>query len=305
MRNQILLLTIPFALAATGCKKSSGDDADAGPKLIFTFKFDSTQARLNNIGQPSTVASGHAAQSPVMNSMSAHYIELAPQALTPLQGGAVIYRADETTTGGSNAIDFSKATLAGNGEKFFSIPLKEVKPGTYEWLRVSIAYQNADVKYRVDTTISGITIKQDFTGTFAGFIGFNTYITSFKIKNQSIAVNGNKKQGFWGFETVLSAGGYTFPYSTSGQSPEGSTTVVNPIASTSPIPPGSCVVTGAFSPGKLVITGNETANIVVEVSFSTNKSFEWEEVVADNKWEPGKDEKVVDMGIRGMLPTIK
>jgi hypothetical protein len=39
---------------------------------------------------------------------------------------------------------------------------------------------------------------------------------------------------------------------------------------------------------------------VVEISLSTNKSFEWIEVVSDGKWAPTKGEEVVDMGIRGM-----
>jgi hypothetical protein len=34
------------------------------PKLIIKFKFDSTQVRLGNLGQPVTVPSGNAAQSP-------------------------------------------------------------------------------------------------------------------------------------------------------------------------------------------------------------------------------------------------
>ena len=65
------------------------------------------------------------------------------------------------------------------------------------------------------------------------------------------------------------------------------------------------MVTAAFAPSKLKITGKETEDIVVQVSLSTNKSFEWKEVVADGKWEPAKGEQVVDMGIRGMIPTIK
>ena len=65
------------------------------------------------------------------------------------------------------------------------------------------------------------------------------------------------------------------------------------------------MVTAAFTPGKLKINGNESSDIVIEVSLSTNKSFEWNEVVADGRWEPGKGESVVDMGIRGMIPKIK
>ena len=96
-----------------------------------------------------------------------------------------------------------------------------------------------------------------------------------------------------------------YPYTTSGQAPDGATTVVNPLFASSPIPQGSCVVTAAFAPGKLKITGTETTDIVVQVSLSTNKSFEWTEVVSDGRWEPARGEQVVDMGIRGMIPTIK
>jgi hypothetical protein len=237
--------------------------------------------------------------------MSAHYIELTPTAFTALGSGAVLYRAPETTLGGSNAIDFEKSSLAGDNETFYSMPLKNVAPGTYEWVRVSLAYQNFNVKFYVDTTISGITVKQQFPGTAAGFIGFNTYIKTLKIKDQSIVVNANKKQGFWGFETAITYLGTTYPYTTSGQAAEGATTVVNPLFATSPIPQGSCVVTSKFAPEKLTITGKETKDVVVEISLSTNKSFEWEEVKEDGLWEPAKGEKVVDMGIRGMLSVIK
>jgi len=299
-RNLVFIL---LAITVVSCKKEKNNGASGN--LVFKFKFDSTQARLNNIGQPSTIPSGNAAQSPVFNSMSVHYIELTATALVPLGQGAVLYRAPETTTGGSTAIDYEKSTFAGNNETFFAIPLKDVPAGNYEWIRVSLAYQNADVKFKVDTTVLGITINQDFVGTLAGFIGFNTYLKTFKVKNQSLVVNGNRKQGYWGFETVLSGGGFTYPFITSGQAPEGATTVVNPIFSTSPIPQGSCVVTGAFVPGKLTVTGNESGDIIIEVSFSTNKSFEWQDVVPDGRWEPSKGEQVVDMGIRGMIPTVK
>jgi hypothetical protein len=300
-RTALCLFAAFAAIAFTSCKKSSTTEA----RLIFKFKFDSTQQRLNNVGQPSTMAAGHAGQSPVFNKMSAHYIELAPSAITSLGAGAVLYKAPETTTGGNKAIDFEQSTSAGNNEVFYSTPIKNITPGEYEWLRISLAYQNYDIKYYIDTVISGITIRQEFTGTVASFIGYNTYIKNYTIRNQSLTVNSNKKQGYWGFETVMNFAGIIYPYSTSGQAPDGATTVVNPLFATSPIPAGSCVVTAAFAPGKLIITGNETKDMVIEVSLTVNKSFEWTEVVADGKWEPGKGENVVDMGIRGMIPRIK
>lgn len=300
----VLLLTVIVSLFS--CKKNDG--IDKSPRLVLKFKFDSTQVRLNNIGQPQAVAAGNAAQSPVFNRMSAHYIELAPSATTALGSGNVLYYAAETLEGGAKAIDFDKSFFAGDNQLFYSAPLKDITPGEYEWLRVSLAYQNFDVKFYVDTVVNTaagpVTIKQIFPGTAAGFIGYNTYIRSLLIKTQSLQVNANKLQGFWAFETTVNYGGVSYPFTSSGQSPAGSTTVPNPIFATSPIPAGSCVVTAAFAPGKLRITGNETSDIVVEVSLSTNKSFEWKEVVNDGRWEPAKGENVVDMGIRGMIPKI-
>jgi hypothetical protein len=67
------------------------------------------------------------------------------------------------------------------------------------------------------------------------------------------------------------------------------------------------VVTGQFvnnglANSPLVITGSESADIVITVSLSTNKSFEWHEVAADNRYQPDIGEYVVDMGIRGLVP---
>ena len=113
---------------------------------------------------------------------------------------------------------------------------------------------------------------------------------------------GNHAQGYWGFYTKI----FGVDYWADGQAP--ATTVVNPNPS-SPIPAGSCLVTGEFvtaaSPtvgAPLVITGTETSDIIITVSLSTNKSFEWNEVTFDGYFQPEVGEKPVDMGIRGMIP---
>lgn len=303
---------IALCICAASCTKTDNGEVTEA-KLIFRYRFDSTQERLNTTGQPASLPDGNAAQSPVFNSMNTHYIELSPNASTPLGKGVILHKAPETDAGGEAAIDFERSVSARNNEVFYAMPLKDIAPGEYEWLRISLAFQNYTVQYHVDTTITiatdttsnTITIDQDLAGTIASFIGYNTYLKSYLIKTQSLTVDGNRKQGYWGFETTLSGEGFNEMYTTSGQSPEGGTTVVNPIFDTSPVPAGSCVVTATFIPGKLVITGKETENIIVEVSLSTNKSFEWKEVVNNGKWDPLKGEPVVDMGIRGMIPTIK
>lgn len=260
------------------------------PQLIVKFKFDPTQVRLNNLGQPSTVPVGNAAQSPVFNSISSHYLEFAPTATTALGGGTILYRAAETTAGGTNAIDFNRAKIVGEGEAFLSIPLRNIAAGSYEWVRCSLSYQN----YKINVLSAGT----DYVGTLTSFVGFNNYITTHNIGAYAFPVNGNRSQGYWAF------GLEGFNYSTSGQAPAGATTVPNPLAATSPIPAGSCVVTGQFA-NALVITGTETQDVVVTLSLSINNSFEWQEVNADGKYEPAAGENVVDMGLRGLIPSYQ
>jgi PKD repeat protein len=268
-------------------------------KVIFKFKFDSTQVRLNNLGQVSTIPAGHAALSPKFHAMAAHYIELAPTMFTALGSGSVLYHGVETTVGGTDAIDFDLLTKAAEGETFFSIPIANINPGTYQYLRVSLAYQNYDVPFKYVYT--GFPPFY-FTGRIASFLGFNSYIRNYTINTQTVTLNSNKKQGYWGFELPAQA-----PYIPTAQTQQGDapgTTVVNPIASTSPIPIGSCVVTSNFST-PLQITGNETQDIIIMVSLSTNKSFEWIDTNPDGKFEPAAGEIVVDMGVRGMVPIVQ
>lgn len=302
--KKIILFSLAVALLSLSCKKKDNtseedEHAHTEPKLIFKFKFDSTQVRLDNLGNVSTIPANHRAQSPKFNKMSAHYIELAPGDLTAVGAGKVLYHAPETNAGGSTAIDFNQSVRVGDGQEFFSIPLKNISAGTYKWLRVSLAYQNYDIVYK-DTVLPGNDLG---TGTVASFVGYNTYIGNYTIKSQSLTVNGNRLQGYWGFETNVFGTYYTI----SGQAPPGATTVVNPNFANSPIPAGSCLVTGQFvnssgSNSPLTITGSEQHDIIVTVSLSTNKSFEWKENNNDNYYQPTAGDTVVDMGLRGMIP---
>ncbi len=280
-----------------------------GPRLIFKFKFDSTQIRLNNLGQPSTLASGHGAYSPLFNKMAAHYIELASGDFTALGAGQVLYHATETTKGGSTAIQFGKSVVVRENVIFYSIPLSQLPAATYKWLRLSLSYQNYDIPYKANA-LPGNHIGN---GTIASFLGFKTYVEKYKIKTQDFApsssVGGptsNHAQGYWGFETTIPGYGI---YTLDGQSPSGATTVVNPNPN-SPIPAGSCVVTAQFTNSSgtnqvLTITGTETQDIIVTVSLSTNKSFEWTEITADGYYQPEVGETPVDMGVRGMIPKVQ
>ncbi len=324
-----LTLTIGVVLAFNSCKKPQEDTPatttppissstctpansftpGTGPNLIFKFKFDSTQQRLNNIGGNAPIGTGNAAQNPRNFTISQHYIELAGD-FDPVGHGQVLYvgpttHAGSTTTDTSAAIDYCASTVTGDGVVFFAKKLSTITPGTYKWLRVSLAEQNYNITYK-SQQIPG---NQLGTGTLASFIGYKTYITGYKINGHDHAPGsaaggpGNHLQGYWGFETnVLGTN-----YFADGQCPAGATTVPNPNFTNSPIPAGSCLVTGQFvdlsqTNSPLVITGSETQDIIITVSLSINHSFEWHETVADGYYQPLRGDYVVDMGVRGMIP---
>lgn len=289
LAKHIMLVSVVGILFSCS-KDDKTQDQVTEPRLIVKIAVDSTQVRLGNTGQPATVGAGNAAQNPIVNGISGHYLELAQGPYTALGAGEVIYHAPETTKGGDNAIDFEQSKIVKPGDVFLEIPLSKITPDTYEWVRLSLSYQNGDVEFRYGGNL--------YTGTLASFVGFNTYIESYTLKNKSVEVKGNRAQGYWGFETIANV--------STGQAPAGATTVPNPLFNTSPIPQGSCVVTGEFA-SPLVITGNEKEDVVIVMSLSVNKSFEWEDKNGNGFWDvdPGADENVVDMGLRGLIPIIE
>ena len=293
MKKTLLFLAAFSVLIA--CKKE--ELPEIPPKLKFEVEFDETLPRLGNFGEPVDVAPGNAAQHPNMREISMHYIEFAKDSLTPLTTGDIVYMGPETAIGGENAVDFNQAKIASEGETFLSVDLSSLAPGTYEWIRVSFTYQKYDIAFRYNDP--PYIDNMDFTGTLASFVGFNTYITSHLVNDSTITVNDDKLQGYWAFETSGEVGGYSFGSVTRGDG--AGVTVVNPIAESSPVPPGSCVVTGKFAE-PLVITGNETEDVNIVLAISINNSFEWEEVNVDGKFEPAAGETVVDMGLRGLHP---
>ena len=287
MKTFNILVLLVFGLVLSCSEDKNDSPQPNNPNLIIKLKFDPNQERLGNLGQPVSVAAGNAAQSPSISKMSANYIEFAPSATTLLGEGEIIFEGDETTAGGGQAINFQNAVFAGDNETFLTIPLNDVSEGNYDWVRVSLAYQEGVINLLVNG--------QEINGTLASFVGYNSYITSFDLSGSTINVNDNKTQGFWAFKAL----GFT----TQGQAPEGATTVPNPLFDSSPIPQGSCVVTGEFENG-LSISGDETQDITVTLSFSINDSFEWTEINADGRYEPEVGEQVVDMGLRGLIPSV-
>ena len=283
-----LFSLIVLIILITACSDESATENNTAPNLIIKLNFDPNQQRLDNLGQPAIIPPGNAAQTPYIQKMSANYIEFAQDMFTQLGAGEVVYVGSETNAGGAQAIDFQQAILAGQGDTFLTVPLNQVNAGTYEWVRVSLSYQEGNIDFLAQDG-------NEYTGTLASFVGYNNYITAFDLNGSTISVNDDKLQGFWAFEAL--------GFSSQGQAPPGATTVPNPLFATSPVPQGSCIVTGEFANG-FTITGNETQDLIVTLSFSINNSFEWTEINTDGKYEPGAGEQVVDMGLRGVVPLV-
>ncbi len=302
----LLSVTALFFIACDKAKVHPKEEA----QVVFKLKLDPTQVRLNGLAQPDPLPAGHAGLDPVYNGFSAHKIELVPHAFTPVNGGAMVYKGEETNMGGSNAINFSEAVISNDGETMVRVPVSEIAAGTYQHIRVSVSYQNYDITYNINNVPLGngqtIDLRQQ-KGTIASFLGFNNYITQVQPKDQSKTINANKLQGYWAFETSLAPTFAAFNDIYTGEA--AATTVVNPLSATTPTPPGSCLVVGSFDGNGLVITGDETEDMEVELSFSTNKSFEWQDDNGNGEWDIDVSnntlEPVVDMGLRGLKPTIK
>jgi hypothetical protein len=277
------------------------------PLVYFRVKFDPLQERLNANGMPAGVTPGRAAQTPSLNAIGIQQIELTTNSSTAVGKGVVLFSTPTTIAGGETAIDFGQVKLAKDGELFFSIPMSKLGIGRYEWVRVAVAYQNFDVLFNMlNVPFAGSF--NDERGTMATFLGNNNYITQYRVSTKDDVVNGNRKQGYWFFESKLSSAYSSNDRVYNGQAPDGGTTMVNPIYQTSPLPSGACFVTGRFDT-PLSITGKEAQDVTVTLSFSTNRSFEWEESIARNgKWDADRQaaltapiiERVMDTGLRGL-----
>lgn len=302
-----------FALIGLSLVSCSDDDGNApftpeGPQLNITFIMDSNAERLDNLGNPAPLPMGNAGQDPDFEILGLHFIGLYQDQFTPYDDGVTLFTSPTTEAGGSTAIDFEQELFLTPSQNQISIPLSFVTPGTYEYFRSSIGYQ----KYRVTYNLSGasndpdwpdgISDDVDVDATIASFLGFNTFIRNYTLDSQFVVVNANKLQGYFGLESSGTVAGFNFNEVTEGDAPQ--TTVPNPIDATSPVPEGSCVVTGQF-PTALVIPENPTEDINIQIVISTNQSFEWEDTNGNGKYEPLLGEQVVDMGTRGVFPSIQ
>lgn len=302
---KIVFFTL-ISFSFLSCSKDD-DKITTPPQLNISFIMDSSAARLDNLGNPIEIPTGNAAQNPDFEILGLHFIGLYKDKFTPYKNGATVFSSPTTKEGGIAAIDFEKELLLTKTNNKLSIPLTNIASGTYEYFRSSIGFQKYNINYNLKGAStdpnwpSGVNDDIDITGTLASFLGYNTYIKNYTLVNKKVNLNTNKAQGYFGLESNGKIAGQSFNNLNEGNAPQ--TTVPNPINDTSPVPDGSCVVTGKF-PVTLTIPENPTNDINIQVIISINKSFEWKDDNGNNKFEPLAGEKVVDMGTRGVFPSV-
>lgn len=266
----------------------TGESGDDGPALVLLVDVDETLPRLDNAGQPVTeLPAGHAAQNPRFRTIAASHGELVPNAVTPLGQGTELFDSPER----EGAHDFDAVPKAAPGETLIRIPIADITPGSYAYLRMAVAFQRYEVEGHAE--FMGIDVAADID--IASFLDDQLYISAYEIGDTTVELNEVKSQGYFGAWSQYTG-------VTTGQVPTGATTVPNPLDATSPIPVESCVVTGIFET-PFVITGDESEDITLHVTMSTNQSFEWTDTNQDGLWQP-LDESVADMGLRGMTLAV-
>ncbi len=304
-RNHVLIWIVGF-FSFTSC--SQDDNTNPGEAMLhISFIMDTNADRLDNFGEPIAIPPENAGQNPDFDILGLHFIGLYPNKFTAYDQGVTVFSSPTTEAGGIAAIDYSKELFLTQTDNSLHIPLKNITPGTYEYFRSSIGFQKYKIEYNLKGASSspnwpdGISDDIDVVGTLASFLGYNTYIADYTLESETVEVHANKQQGYFGLETQGEVSGYSFTDITEGDAPQ--TTVPNPIDATSPVPQGSCVVTGKF-PTALTIPQNATEDITIQVVLSINKSFEWKDENENGKYEPLLGEQVVDMGTRGVFPTV-
>ncbi|WP_422859185.1 hypothetical protein ACOKFD_18050 [Flagellimonas sp. S174] len=311
-RRGFIFLTLASSIwfsCSSDLENNTDDAMDSSNFMLnITFIMDTNADRLDNLGNPVDIPEGNAAQNPDFEVLGLHFIGLYPNKFTPFENGATVFSSPTTDQGGTSAIDFEHELFLTESDNTISIPLNSIASGTYEYFRSSIGFQQYKITYNLsgisnldNSWPTGINDDIDVSGTVASFLGFNTFIDSYMIEKQTVTVNGNKLQGYFGLETTGDIQGFPFNYLSEEDAPE--TTVPNPISDTSPVPEGSCVVTGIFlSP--LIIPESPKEDVNIQMVISINNSFEWKDPNGNGKYEPLLGEQVVDMGTRGVFPTI-
>ncbi len=270
------------------CKWGRVARCSSPPCLNLCYWFEHDGARLGSTGAASEISAGFAGQPPSSITIYPRYYELGPNANTALGSGQVLYEA-ATHNGqpvtGTGATILNNLTGATHEEIAFSYSLASIPANTYQYLRVGVAYYEARVNLRHNTGLKNL----DMSGVIGAFTGTRVQATDISLNGTSVALNTNVAQGFWVYkgDSLAKVDGTA-----------NTVTAVNPIASTSAVPAGSDVITGAFTQPLVVSTHN--ADVTIIVLLSTNRSFEWVESTTDGYWQGSVGETVQDFAFRGL-----
>ena len=300
-----LPLTVVLLSVATlfSCNK----DVKEFVSQYFQSEADPDGIRLDRDGNASTIASGDIGITPdSISNIGIHYMELVPDAGTAYKNGIIIYRSAETFEGGEIAIDFDSLLFVAPGTAIFNANLRKIPPGTYSYIRASVACISYDMQIDLDD-IPGVDEANDVPSTFYSFLGYRTYIRIIQGDSLTQEVNANRALGFWLLETKHPGSAWNKIFQSQVNSNQ--VTVVNELSGTAPIPNTTGVITGRFEE-PLVITGEEPDDLYITLTFSVNDVLEVEDSNGDGNLDINYQfdvlsEVLKDHGLRSLRATFE
>ena len=297
------MAVILAALSMFSCNK----DVKEFVSQYFISEADPSGARLDWDGNSSEVAAGNIGITPdsVLN-IGIHYLELVQDANTAYKSGVIIYRSPETFQGGEIAIDFDSLLFLAPGTEIFNANLRKIPPGTYSYIRASVTCISYGITVDLDD-VPGAGAVNNVPATMYSFLGYRTYIGSIQADTNDQEINANRALGFWLLETRQPEADWNKVIQT--QLNSNLVTVVNELSDSAPIPNSTAIITGVFDE-PLVITGEESDDLYLTLTFSVNKVIEVADANSDGTWDLNYQfnvlsEELMDHGLRSLRATFE
>jgi hypothetical protein len=315
VRNALSLLLICLASFTPWSCNDDGGGSLFDPFLRLRVNFDTQGERFDANGELAEVPEGRAAYTPEMRELRISSIELVPDENTPVGQGVMLYEAATRVVFGEEITELDQTISTAGGIVANRFNFQDIPAGTYPYVRVGLAsakYQlNYDLHYHVKDSTDTDSIPPDFTvpveltqlsGGMAVLYS-DAWVNTLTPFNITLDINQQKRQGYYAFETSFTSsfelGNNVYVDSLFNTIP----TLPNPISATAPTPESSGIITGVFDT-PLEVTGQESEDVLVDLTFSTNQAFEWVDPNNDGRWDvwilAETWERISDFGLRSL-----
>lgn len=289
-----LMLVGAFSLIV-GCSKQGA----AGNNLNIHFTFDSNQERLDSNGIVDNPNGNAGSQHIEVKRFAIARIEFNKGNDTNSSNALTFYKTEDTVINGVYVLNFPKLVWLDKTNNKLTIPIDNIPFGEYQFMKIVIAVIDYEITGQLNLS-AGKSVQVIMP--IKSFLGHACYIPNFNIGDSLETINNIRAQGFTVSLVHYAPANIHRVFRGSAKI----VTAPNPIYKTSPTIARSGIITAAFLNKSVVINETTNQDIELNVSFSTNKAFEWD----DNNKNGAFDvvpvyEPIANIGLRGMQPTVK